>query len=87
MHHTIVTSEIGGRDHPNIFSQLSISWNDLLPTTMVEQPEIKSGDGVAALLEEVNKMSPNVASVSGDENFHAHFPRKSNDSRCHNEII
>jgi hypothetical protein len=71
MHDTIVAGKIRYRDHPNIFSQFSVDRNDLLPCTVIEQAQIASGDGVASLLEEINEMSPDIATMTGDENFHA----------------
>jgi hypothetical protein len=73
MHDTIVTSEISERNQPNILSEFPVGRNDILPPTAVEYPQIKSGNGVASLLEEVNEMSPDIAAMTSDENFHALF--------------
>src|ERR1700679_1105039 len=74
MHYTIVPGEVSERNRPNIFSQFSVDRNHLFPATMVEQPKIKPGDGVAGLLEKINQMGPNVTSVASNKNFHAIFP-------------
>jgi hypothetical protein len=66
-----VTGKVSERDQPNVFAQFSVSWNDFLPRTPVEQAQITSGDGMASLLEEINEMSPYIAAMTGDENFHA----------------
>ena len=75
MHDTVVTGEIVKRDQPNVLTQFAVGRNDLFPRTTVEQAEIASGDGVAGLLEQIHKMGADIASMTGDENFHASTPK------------
>jgi hypothetical protein len=70
MHDTIVTGKISECNQPNILSQFSVGCDDLFPRAVVEQAQITSGDGVSRLFEEINEMSPNIAAMASDKNFH-----------------
>ena len=75
MHDAVVTSEIVERDQPHVLVQFAVGWNELFPRTAVKQADIAPSDGVAVLFEQIHKMGADIASMTGDENFHACTPK------------
>jgi hypothetical protein len=68
---TVVVIQFPHRDSAYVFHQFPVRENGSLPLTSVEQTQVTPGNRVAGLLEQLDKMSSDVSSVTRykDSNF------------------
>ena len=59
-----------GLDLADVLDELPVGLDHGLPVAALEETEVATDDGVAFLLQQVDQVSPDVASMAGDKDFH-----------------